>query len=82
MPSEQELRNMRWTVERSDRSSRRKQESKMRMMSDHGYSRKCGCNHESVARDDRWVQLVGVDEDATRMRLSSHMAAVSNSLLA
>eukprot|EP00973_Karenia_brevis_P093322 12416806-Karenia_brevis.AAC.1 len=70
MPSEQELKGMKRITERKDRNSRRRQEPKVTMMSNHGCSRKCGCSQESVVREDRWVQLVGVDEDVKRMKLS------------
>eukprot|EP00973_Karenia_brevis_P036358 5012478-Karenia_brevis.AAC.1 len=43
VPSQQELRWMKRITERRDRNSRRRQDSKVRMMSNHGCSRKCEC---------------------------------------
>eukprot|EP00973_Karenia_brevis_P008393 1135941-Karenia_brevis.AAC.1 len=69
MPSERDLKRMRRIVDRRDRKSRRKQEPMM-MMRTHECNRKYECDGGRVAREDRWVQVVGVDEEAKKMRLS------------
>eukprot|EP00973_Karenia_brevis_P051313 7128045-Karenia_brevis.AAC.1 len=52
------------------------------MKENHGCSRNCECSSETVGVDDKWIPLVGVDEDAKRMRLGFQVAAVSKPLLA
>eukprot|EP00973_Karenia_brevis_P054118 7517780-Karenia_brevis.AAC.1 len=42
----------------------------------------CECDRDEVEKDDKWVQVVGVDEEAKRMKLGSQVAAVSKPLLA
>eukprot|EP00973_Karenia_brevis_P075156 10440743-Karenia_brevis.AAC.1 len=63
MLSEEDLKRMNSFVERRERKSKRKQDSR-------------------IKRDDKLVQVVGVDEEAKRMKLGFHVVAVSKPLLA
>eukprot|EP00973_Karenia_brevis_P084953 11789086-Karenia_brevis.AAC.1 len=73
------------------RSTERRIESRMKMregddkfriklMSDHSGSRRCGCDEDQG--DEKWIQPVTVDGDSNRMRLSFQVAAVSKRPLA
>eukprot|EP00973_Karenia_brevis_P022043 3031487-Karenia_brevis.AAC.1 len=41
----------------------------------------CECDEEIVDNEERWVQLVGVDEEAKKMNLSFQVAAMFKPLL-
>eukprot|EP00973_Karenia_brevis_P083104 11522594-Karenia_brevis.AAC.1 len=54
----------------------------MLSMRTHRCNRKCECDGGEIGNEDRWVQVVGVDEEAKKMKLSFQVAAVSKPLLA
>eukprot|EP00973_Karenia_brevis_P015482 2117795-Karenia_brevis.AAC.1 len=51
-------------------------------MSNHGCGRRCGCMKDEKPKEERCVQVVGVEEKAKKMRLSLQVAADSKPLLA
>eukprot|EP00973_Karenia_brevis_P049958 6936055-Karenia_brevis.AAC.1 len=69
MPGERDLRRMSRFVDRRERKSRRKQESMMSMRI-HRCNKKCECDGGEVGKEDRWVQVAGVDKEAKKMKLS------------
>eukprot|EP00973_Karenia_brevis_P081308 11271562-Karenia_brevis.AAC.1 len=42
----------------------------------------CECEEKVVEQEEKWIQIVGVDEEAKRMKLNFQVAAVSKPLLA
>eukprot|EP00973_Karenia_brevis_P069307 9636771-Karenia_brevis.AAC.1 len=56
-------------VEMRERKSRRKQEPRMSMRIHRCWSG-CECDEQVADKGEKWVQLVGVDEEAEKMKLS------------
>eukprot|EP00973_Karenia_brevis_P002882 391766-Karenia_brevis.AAC.1 len=61
---------------------RKENESRVVLSSSYGCGGECDCGKGGGQQDENRVQLVGVDEEAKKIRLRFQVAAVSKPLLA
>eukprot|EP00973_Karenia_brevis_P041147 5692550-Karenia_brevis.AAC.1 len=81
-PSIEELRDMKVVTRMKRRVEKKGAESRVAVSSRYGCTGAGGCGKGGGQQDEKWVQLVGVDEEARKMRLSFQVAAVSKPQLA